>query len=90
MLSIVLFFGGHPTLVSVAVIRLSKEKKSNVGRKGLFHPRTPRSNPSLRELGGIHVINLEKRHGRCCLLPYSLVCLATFLTQFRLGLPTVS
>lgn len=36
MLSIVLFFGGHPTLVSVAVIRLSKEKKATWGGKGYF------------------------------------------------------
>lgn len=34
MLSIVLFFGAHPTLVSVAVIKLSKgEKKKHRGEE---------------------------------------------------------
>lgn len=45
---------------SVAVIKLSKEKKSNMGKKRLFHPRTPRSE-SIPEgtWRKIHVKDLE-------------------------------
>lgn len=59
MLSIVLFVGGHPTLGSVAVIKLCKEKKAMWGGKGYFIPELPGRYPSLRELGGIHVKDLE-------------------------------
>lgn len=59
MLSIVLFFGGHPTLGSVAVMKLCKEKKAMWGGKGYFIPELPGQYPSLRELGGIHVKDLE-------------------------------